>query len=116
MLIFLAGLQSLPTEPYEAAQIDGATHWQIFRDITLPLLRPTILVVLLLRTIDGSKVFDKVFVMTGGGPGTATETLMTHIYRSAFRGLDLGYAAAMSFLMLIVLSVLSTIYIRSILR
>jgi multiple sugar transport system permease protein len=116
MLIFLAGLQSLPTEPYEAAQIDGASHWQVFRDVTLPLLRPTILVVLLLRTIDGSKVFDKVFVMTGGGPGTATETLITHIYRNAFRGLDLGYAAAMSFMMLIVLAVLGTIYIRSILR
>jgi multiple sugar transport system permease protein len=116
MLIFLAGLQSLPTEPYEAAQIDGATHWQVFRDVTLPLLRPTILVVLLLRTIDGAKVFDKVFVMTGGGPGSATETLTTHIYRSAFRGLDLGYAAAISFMMLLVLSVLSVIYIRSILR
>jgi multiple sugar transport system permease protein len=116
MLIFLAGLQSLPAEPYEAAQIDGASNWQVFRDITVPLLRPTILVVLLLRTIDGSKVFDKVFVMTGGGPGTATETLITHITRSAFRGLDLGYAAAMSFMMLIVLSIIGTIYIRSILR
>jgi len=116
MLIFLAGLQSLPSEPYEAAEIDGATSWQIFRDITLPLLRPTVLVVLLLRTIDGSKVFDKVFVMTGGGPGTATETLVTHITRNAFRGLDLGYAAAMSFMMLIVLMILGTIYIRSILR
>jgi len=116
MLIFLAGLQSLPTEPYEAAEIDGANNWQTFRDITLPLLRPTILVVLLLRTIDGAKVFDKVFVMTGGGPGTATETLTTHIFRSAFRGLDLGYAAAVSFMLLAVLAILSVIYIRSILR
>lgn len=116
MLIFLAGLQSLPTEPYEAAEIDGANNWQTFRDITLPLLRPTILVVLLLRTIDGAKLFDKVFVMTGGGPGTATETLTTYIFYNAFRGLDLGYAAAVSFMMLVVLSILSIIYIRSILR
>jgi multiple sugar transport system permease protein len=116
MLIFLAGLQSLPTEPYEAARIDGASNWQAFRDITLPLLRPTILLVLLLQTIDGAKLFDKVFVMTGGGPGTATETVTTQIFYNAFRALDIGYAAALSFMLLAVLSVLSTIYIRSMLR
>jgi multiple sugar transport system permease protein len=114
-LIFLAGLQALPTEPFEAAQIDGASGWQIFRHITLPLLRPVLLVVLLLRTIDGARVFDKVFVMTGGGPGTSSLTLILHIYREAFRNLDFGYGAAMSVLMLVILSLVAVIYVRLVL-
>lgn len=114
-LIFLAGLQALPTEPFEAAQIDGASAWQTFQHITLPLLRPVLLVVMLLRTIDGARVFDKVFVMTGGGPGTSSITLIMHIYREAFRNLDFGYGAAMSVLMLVVLSVVAVIYVRVVL-
>lgn len=111
-LIFLAGLQAMPVEPFEAAQIDGASPWQVFRDVTLPLLRPVLLVVMLLRTIDGARVFDKVFIMTGGGPGTSSVTAIMHIYRQAFRNLDFGYAAAMSVLMLLLLAVVAVVYIR----
>src|SRR5258708_12005860 len=75
-LLLLAGLQAMPPDPFEAAAIDGASPWQVFRTITLPLLRPTLLVVLLLRTIYSARTFSKIFLMTnGGGPGTATETL-----------------------------------------
>ncbi len=114
-LILLSGLQALPVEPFEAADIDGATSWQKFRDVTLPLLRPVLLVVLLLRTIDGARVFDKVFVMTGGGPGTSSITMIMHIYRQAFRVLDFGYASAMSVLLLMVLIVLAVLYVRMVL-
>ena len=114
-LILLAGLQALPVEPFEAADIDGATPWQKFRDVTLPLLSPVLLVVLLLRTIDGARVFDKVFVMTGGGPGTSSISMIMYIYRQAFRVLDFGYASAMSVLLLIVLVVLAVVYVRMVL-
>ena len=107
----------MPTDPFEAAAIDGATPWKIFRTITLPLLRPTLLVVVLLRTIDAARIFDKIYVMTnGGGPGTATETLTMSIYKTAFIQFDFGYAAALSFLFQIVLVILGTIYVRRVLK
>lgn len=116
-LLMLAGLQSMPSDPFEAAAIDGATPWQVFRTITLPLLRPTLLVVVLLRTIDAARIFDKIYVMTnGGGPGTATETLTMGIYKMAFIQFDFGYAAALSFMFQIVLVILGTIYVRRILH
>jgi len=116
-LLLLAGLQAMPTDPFEAAAIDGATPWQVFRTVTLPLLRPTLLVVLLLRTIDAARIFDKIFVMTnGGGPGTATETLTMGIYKTAFIQFDFGYAAALSFLFQIVLVILGTFYVRRVLK
>jgi multiple sugar transport system permease protein len=116
-LLLLAGLQAMPSDPFEAAAIDGATPWQIFRTITLPLLRPTLFVVLLLRTIDAARVFDKIFVMTnGGGPGTATETLTMSIYKTAFIQFDFGYAAGLSFLFQILLVILGTIYVRHVLK
>ena len=116
-LLLLAGLQAMPSDPFEAAAIDGATPWQVFRTITLPLLRPTLLVVLLLRTIDAARIFDKIFVMTnGGGPGTATETLTMAIYKTAFIQFDFGYAAALSFLFQILLVILGTIYVRRVLQ
>jgi multiple sugar transport system permease protein len=116
-LLLLAGLQALPSDPFEAAAIDGATPWQVFRTITLPLIQPTLLVVVLLRTIDAARIFDKIFVMTnGGGPGTATETLTMSIYKTAFIQFDFGYAAALSFLFQIVLVILGTVYVRRVLR
>jgi len=116
-LLLLAGIQALPTDPFEAAAIDGATPWQVFRTMTLPLLRPTLLVVLLLRTIDAARIFDKIYVMTnGGGPGTATETLTMSIYKTAFIQFDFGYAAALSFLFQLVLLLLGTIYVRRVLE
>ncbi len=111
-LVLLAGLQAIPQEPYEAALIDGSSRWQTFRHVTLPLLKPAILIALLLRTMDLLRVFDQIFILTEGGPGFATETISLYIYRTAFRFFDFGYAAAMSFVLLAVTNVISAIYIR----
>jgi multiple sugar transport system permease protein len=111
-LILLAGLQAIPQEPYEAAVIDGSSAWQTFRHITLPLLKPAILIALLLRTMDLLRVFDHIFILTEGGPGLATETLSLYIYRTAFRFSNFGYAAAMSFVLLLITNVISVGYIR----
>ncbi len=111
-LILLAGLQAIPEEPYEAARIDGSSAWQTFQHITLPLLRPAILIVLLLRTMDLVRVFDQIFILTEGGPGFATETVSLYIYRAAFRFGDFGYAAAMSFALLLLTNAISLFYIR----
>jgi len=111
-LILLAGLQSLPYSPYEAAYIDGASRVQAFLYITLPLLRPILLISLLLRLIDSIKTFDNIFVLTGGGPGSATELLSLYIYRVGFRHFNLGYGGAMSYILLIIVVVLSRQLIR----
>ncbi|MBA3765747.1 MAG: sugar ABC transporter permease [Acidobacteria bacterium] len=111
-LVLLAGLQAIPQEPYEAARIDGSSAWQTFRHITLPLLKPAILIALLLRTMDLLRVFDQIFILTEGGPGFATETISLYIYRAAFRFGNFGYAVAMSFVLLIVTNIISLLYIR----
>ena len=111
-LILLAGLQAIPQEPYEAALIDGASAWQTFCHVTLPLLKPAILIALLLRTMDLLRVFDQIFILTEGGPGFATETVSLYIYRTAFRFANFGYAAAMSFVLLLITNVISVGYIR----
>ena len=111
-LILLAGLQAIPQEPYEAALIDGSSAWQTFRHVTLPLLKPAILIALLLRTMDLLRVFDQIFILTEGGPGFATETASLYIYRTAFRFSNFGYAAAMSFVLLAITNVISVGYIR----
>jgi len=111
-LILLAGLQAIPLDPYEAAEVDGATGLQIFRDITFPLLKPAVLIALLLRTMDTFRIFDQIFIMTGGGPANATETMSIYIYRHGFRFSDVGYATAMSFVMLIITIAISNIFIR----
>lgn len=111
-LVLLAGLQAIPQEPYEAARVDGASAWQTFRHVTLPLLKPAILIALLLRTMDLLRVFDQIFILTEGGPGFATETVSLYIYRTAFRFGDFGYAAAMSFVLLALTNTISVLYIR----
>lgn len=111
-LVLLAGLQAIPQEPYEAARIDGSSAWQTFRHITLPLLKPAILIALLLRTMDLLRVFDQIFILTEGGPGFATETISLYIYRAAFRFGNFGYAVAMSFVLLILTNIISLLYIR----
>jgi multiple sugar transport system permease protein len=111
-LVLLAGLQAIPEEPYEAALIDGSSRWQTFWHVTLPLLKPSILIVLLLRTMDLLRVFDQIFILTEGGPGFATETISLYIYRTAFRFFDFGYAAAMSFVLLALTNAISVIYIK----
>ena len=110
-LILLAGLQAIPLDPYEAAEVDGATQFQIFRDITFPLLKPAILIALLLRIMDTLRIFDQIFIMTGGGPANATETMSLYIYRHAFRFSNIGYATAMSFVMLILTILISNFFI-----
>jgi multiple sugar transport system permease protein len=95
MLICSAGLAAMPTEPFESAQIDGASACQQFVYITLPLLRPTLAVAALFRVIDALKTFDIIFVMTGGGPGNASETLNIYSYSVAFQYLRFGYASAL---------------------
>jgi multiple sugar transport system permease protein len=98
LLLLLAGLQSLPTSPFEAATVDGATAWQRFWYITLPLMRPVIVVAVALQTIDLFRVFDTVYIMTKGGPGHATELFPFYVYRSAFSDDRLGFAAALSYI------------------
>ena len=103
LLIFLAGLQSLPREPIEAARIGGASEWRIFRSISLPMMRRVIAIALLLRGVDSfGKFFDTAYLLTGGGPGTASETLNLYIYQVGFKFFRMGYASALSFTMLLV--------------
>ncbi|MCC7024846.1 MAG: sugar ABC transporter permease [Thermomicrobiales bacterium] len=111
ILILLAALQTLPQEPFEAAAIDGANAWQAFTHITLPLLRPTIVVAVLLRVIDSFKTFDLVYVLTNGGPGTSTETLSFYTYKWGFKFFQMGYAAALSFVMLIMVVIFANLLI-----
>ena len=94
MLIMLAGLTAMPKNPIEAAQLDGASKWQILWHVQLPLLKPLIIIALMLRTIDASKVFDTIYILTGGGPGDATEVISSFAYRTNFLKWDLGYGAA----------------------
>jgi multiple sugar transport system permease protein len=94
MLIVLGGLAALPTEPYESARLDGATEWQLFRYITLPLVAPFIVVAAVIRTIDALKTFDTIYVITGGGPGTASETINLYLYLQAFAFYNIGTASA----------------------
>lgn len=94
-LILLAGLQSLPVEPFEAARVDGAGSWRIFIDHTLPMLRPVLAVAIVLRTIEAFGTFDQVFVLTRGGPGEATTLLSIYGYNTAFKFQQTGYAAAL---------------------
>jgi multiple sugar transport system permease protein len=105
-LIMLAGLLSLPRDPFEAALMDGAGRVRIFFDITLPLLRPIIALVILLRSIDAFKEFDKIFILTGGGPGNATELLSIYAYRINFKNWDLGYGAVCAFMIYLVVLIL----------
>ena len=107
MLIVLGGLAALPTEPYESALIDGASHWQIFRHITLPMVMPFIMVAIIIRTIDALKTFDTIFVITQGGPGTASETINIYLYLQAFSFYNIGHASAVVVVFFAIIVVLS---------
>lgn len=111
-LILLAGMQSIPDELYEAAGIDGATAWQKFRHITLPMLKPTLLLAFLFRTIDALRVFDLVYVMTQGGPADATNVLQFYGYKKSFAEGMIGYGSAISVTVFCLSLVLSILYIR----
>ncbi|MBE3598388.1 MAG: sugar ABC transporter permease [Limnochordaceae bacterium] len=102
ILVLLAGLVSLPKEPFEAATIDGASPLQVFRFVTLPLMRPVIATAVLIRTIFAFRTYDLVYVMTRGGPGTSTDVISYYIYKTTFMGLDLAQASALSWVLLLV--------------
>jgi multiple sugar transport system permease protein len=115
MIVFLAGLQAVPTELYEAAEVDGAGAWTRFRRITIPLLAPTTFFLLLINTLGASKAFDQIFVMTNGGPpgpGGATTTITYYIYNAAFRDFRMGYASALAYTLFAMLFVLSFFQFR----
>lgn len=112
ILIMYAGLESLPVEPLEAARVDGASRWEEFRFVTVPLLRAPISAVLLIRLMDSFREFDKVFALTAGGPGTSTEVLSLYVYRTGFQYFHMGKAAAMSLVMLFFIVIISNYYIK----
>lgn len=112
-LILLAGIQSLPQEPFEAARVDGGSPWSIFFRLTLPMLKPVIVVALLIRALDAVTVFDQVFVLTQGGPGTATEVVTLMIYKTAFRFSQFGYGASMAIALLVLVMFLSAAATRA---
>lgn len=112
-LIILAGLQAIADDLYEAASIDGATSWQKFRHITLPLLKPALLLALLFRTIDALRVFDLVFVMTQGGPADATNVLQFYGYKKTFAEGMIGYGSAIAVAVFLLALMLSLVYLRA---
>lgn len=112
LLIIAGGLASLPQDPYEAAKIDGATPWQTFRMITLPLLKPFLAIALLFRSIDAFKTFDIIYVLTAGGPGTSTTTLNMLAYKQAIEFVSLGYGATIAIVMLIIITIVTQAFLR----
>ena len=111
MLVLLAGLKSLPVEPFEAAQVDGAGRWATVRHLAVPMLAPTIVLALLIRTMDAFKLFDVVFAMTQGGPGLTTTVLNFDVYKQGLVFFDMGYAAALSNILLVMIGIFAVIYI-----
>lgn len=111
MLIVLAGLSALPTEPYESAVIDGASSLQLFWYLTLPMLRPTLMVALMFRSIDALKTFDIIYVITQGGPAYASETLNLYAFSQGFSYFNMGYASALLVLYFILVMGISLIFI-----
>ena len=111
-LMLLAGLQTIPRSLYEAAEVDGATRWQQFWEITIPMLRPAIFVALIFRTITAIQTFDIPYAMTGGGPGDSTETLAMYIHKTTLDFLDFGYGSALATLMFLLSMALTSGYLK----
>lgn len=111
-LLLIAGLQVIPKDLYHAAKVDGAGNWYIFRKITLPLLMPVILVVLIFRTLDAFRVFDAIYVLTGGGPANTTETLSIYAYKVLFQLLQFGYGSTLSVIVFVCVGLISIFYVR----
>src|SRR5258706_3810924 len=114
MLIVLGGLAAIPTEPYESALIDGASFWQMFRYITLPLITPFLFIAGMIRLIDALKSFDIIFAITQGGPGSASETINLYLYSVAFVYYDIGYGSAIALVFFVLIVVLAAVmlYVR----
>jgi multiple sugar transport system permease protein len=111
MLIVLGGLAALPTEPYESALIDGASRWDMFRYITLPLVMPFLMIAIIIRAIDAVKSFDIIFVMTQGGPGTASETINIYLYLQAFSFFNVGHASAVVVVFFVIIVALAAVLV-----
>jgi ABC-type sugar transport system permease subunit len=111
-LLLLAGLQLIPQELYEATALDGASRWQAFWRVTLPLLKPTILVALLFRTIDAVRMFDLPRVLTNGGPGKSTETVVLYTYNTFFTSLNFGYGSTLAVMIFLIVVFVSFVYIK----
>lgn len=116
ILITLAGLQSLPKEPFEAAELDGASKWMILRKITFPLLSPVLTLIFILRSIDAARLYDPIATTTRGGPGTATETVTYLLYRVGLKQFRLDYASAEALIILFVIVVFSSLVLRRLMR
>lgn len=112
VLLLMAGLQSIPQELYKAARVDGASNWCIFKTITLPLLKPAILVVLLFRTLDAFRIFDAIYVLTGGGPANTTETLSIYAYKILFQTLQFGYGSTVALTVFFGVGLITIFYIK----
>jgi len=113
VILLTAGLQVIPRELYQAARIDGAGPWTIFRRVTLPLLKPILLVVLIFRTLDAFRVFDAVYVLTGGGPANTTETLSIYAYKVLFQTLQFGYGSTLSIVVFLCVGLITAFYIKA---
>lgn len=111
-LLLIAGLQVIPKDLYSAAKVDGAGSWYIFTRITLPLLMPVILIVLIFRTLDAFRVFDAVYILTGGGPANTTETLSIYAYKVLFQLLQFGYGSTLSVIVFLCVGLISVFYVR----
>jgi multiple sugar transport system permease protein len=111
-LVFLASLNAMPQEPLEAALLDTRTNWQRFRYVILPMIRPAVVIVVIIRTMVALRAFAAIFSATGGGPGTATEILNLYAYRVSFNSLNLGYGAALGTLLLLITVGISMIFFR----
>jgi multiple sugar transport system permease protein len=116
MIVLLAGLQSLPPEVYEAARVDGAGDWQVFRHVTFPMLAPVSITVVLIRALEAFKLFDIVTVMTGGGPGTSTEPVTLYAYLIGMKNGNLGYASAIAYSLLVMVIIFSTFFLNALRR
>lgn len=111
VLLLMAGLQTIPTDLYQAARVDGASNWYIFRRITLPLLLPIILIVLIFRSLDAFRVFDAIYVLTGGGPANTTETLSIYAYKVLFQTLQFGYGSTVAVMVFFFVAIISVFYL-----
>jgi ABC-type sugar transport system permease subunit len=112
-ILLLAGLQVIPNDVYEAAKIDGASWWQSFRRVTLPLLKPALSVALIFRTLQALLVFDVIYVMTGGGPGTSTQVVAYLNFKYFINNTDFGVGGAMSIMLIVLALIVSAIYVRA---
>jgi multiple sugar transport system permease protein len=116
VIVLLAGLQSLPPDVYEAARVDGAGDWQMFRYLTFPMLLPVSITVVLIRSLEAFKLFDIVTVMTGGGPGTSTEPVTLYAYLVGMKNGNLGYSSAIAYSLLIMVVISTTFFLNALRR